>query len=44
MQEKALKHIKHIIHLAQERDQWQAVVNMAMNLQVPCKAENFLTE
>jgi hypothetical protein len=23
------------IHLAQDRDQWQALVNMVMNLQVP---------
>jgi hypothetical protein len=23
------------IHLAQDRDQWQALVNMIMNLQVP---------
>jgi hypothetical protein len=23
------------IHLAQDRDQWQAVVNTVMNLQVP---------
>jgi len=23
------------IHLVQDRDQWQAVVNMVMNLQVP---------
>jgi hypothetical protein len=23
------------IHLAQDRDQWQAVVNMVMNLEVP---------
>jgi hypothetical protein len=23
------------IHLAQDRDQWQAVMNMAMNLQLP---------
>jgi hypothetical protein len=31
------------MHLAQERDQWWALVNMVMNLQVPYKAENFLT-
>jgi hypothetical protein len=23
------------IHLAQDKDQWQALVNMVMNLQVP---------
>jgi hypothetical protein len=31
------------IHLAQDRDQWQALVNTVMNLQVPQKAGNFLT-
>jgi len=31
------------IHLAQDRDQWQAVVNMVMNLHVPLKEGNFLT-
>jgi hypothetical protein len=31
------------IHLAQDRDQWQVLVNMVMNLQVPYKAGNFLT-
>jgi hypothetical protein len=31
------------IHLAQDRDQWCALVNMVMNLQVPQKAGNFLT-
>jgi hypothetical protein len=30
------------IHLNQDGDQWQALVNMVMNLQVPQKAENFL--
>jgi hypothetical protein len=29
-------------HLAQDKDQWQALVNM-INLQVPLKAGNFLT-
>jgi hypothetical protein len=31
------------IHLVLDRDQWQAVVNTAMNLRVPLKARNFLT-
>jgi len=31
------------IHLAQDMDQWQDLVNMVMNLQVPQKVENFLT-
>jgi hypothetical protein len=30
------------MHLAQDRDQWWALVNMVMNLWVPQKAENFL--
>jgi hypothetical protein len=30
------------IHLAQDRDQWRALVNMVMNLQAPKKAGNFL--
>jgi hypothetical protein len=28
------------IHLAQDGDRWQALVDTAMNLWVPCKAEN----
>jgi hypothetical protein len=35
--------VSHWIHLAQERDQCRAVVNMVMNLHVRYKAENFLT-
>jgi hypothetical protein len=31
------------IHLARVTEQWQAVVNMVMNLQAPCKAEHFLS-
>jgi hypothetical protein len=31
------------IHLAQDRDRWQALVNMVMNLQVPSNAGDFLT-
>jgi hypothetical protein len=31
------------MHLAQDRDQWQALVNKVMSLQVPQKAVNFLT-
>jgi hypothetical protein len=31
------------MHLAQDRDQWQALVNMVMNLWVSEKAGNFLT-
>jgi hypothetical protein len=31
------------IHLAGDRDQWQALVNTVMNLRVPLRAGNFLT-
>jgi hypothetical protein len=31
------------IHLAQDTDQWRALVNTVMNLWVPQKAKNFLT-
>jgi hypothetical protein len=31
------------IHLAEDRDQWRARVNMVMNLQVAQKLGNFLT-
>jgi len=30
------------IHLAQDWDQWRALVNTVMNLWVPLKADNFL--
>jgi hypothetical protein len=32
-----------IINLAQDRGQWWAAMNTVVNLQVPCKAGNFLT-
>jgi hypothetical protein len=31
------------MHLAQNRDQWRALVNTVMNLWVPQNAENFLS-
>jgi len=31
------------IHLAQDRDQWQALANTVMSLRVPYKVGNFLT-
>jgi hypothetical protein len=31
------------IELAQDRDRWRALVNVAMNLQIPLNAGNFLT-
>jgi hypothetical protein len=31
------------MNLAQDRDEWCALVNMVMNIQVPYKVENFFT-
>jgi hypothetical protein len=31
------------MHLAEDRDQWQALVKTVMNLRVPYNAGNFLT-
>jgi hypothetical protein len=30
------------MHVAEDRDQWRATANMAINLQVPKRARNFL--
>jgi hypothetical protein len=41
---KCLENLRmHWIHLAQDRDQWQAPVNTIVNLQVPWTAGNFLS-
>jgi hypothetical protein len=32
-----------LIHLAQDRDLWLALVNTVMNLRIPKRAENFST-
>jgi len=31
------------MHLAQDRDQWQALLNMIINLWVPYRTDNFVT-
>jgi hypothetical protein len=31
------------INMAQDRDQWRALLNTVMNFQVPLNAENFLS-
>jgi hypothetical protein len=40
---KIAQEVMDLMHLAQERKQWQAVVNTVMNLWIPKKVENFLT-
>jgi hypothetical protein len=42
LRETAWKYVD-LIHLAQDKDQWQVVLNTIMNLRVPQKARNFLT-